>query len=123
MTASYPRDPVIAVAREGFGSLLVHGTARHLGLDNREITIFGTNDDSVATYQQYAHNLGQTVLRSGLESDFLAPDWPTFAQLDAYPHKSPKPLWRTRSEPVGRLPGSDRPAALLSPTPGAARMG
>ena len=54
MTASYPRDPVIAVAREGFGSLLVHGTARHLGLDNREITIFGTNDDSVATDQQDA---------------------------------------------------------------------
>lgn len=98
MTASCPRDSV------------------------SETTIFGTNDDPVASYQQYAHNLGQTVLRSGLESHFLAPDWPTFAQLD-YRRKSPKPLWRTRSEPVGRLPGSDRPAALLSPAPGAARLG
>lgn len=87
-----------------------------------ETTIFGTNDDPVGTYQQYAHNLGHTVLRSGLESHLLAPDWPTFAQLD-YRRKSPKPLWRTRSEPVGRLPGSDRPAALLSPAPGAARLG
>lgn len=123
MTASYPRDPVIALVGEGFGSLLVHCTARHLGLENRETTILGTNDDPVATYQQYAHNLGRTVLRSEFESHFLAPDRPTFAQLDAYPHKSPKPLWRTRSEPVGRLPGSDRPDAILSPTPGAARMG
>ena len=121
MTASYPRDPVIDLVGEGFGSLLVHCTARRLSLENREITILGTNDDPVATYQQYAHNLGQTVLRSEFESHFLAPDWPTFAQLDAYSHKSPKPLWRTRSELVGRLPRSDRPDAVLSP--GAARMG
>jgi hypothetical protein len=123
MTASYPRDAVIALVGEGFGSLLVHCTARRLCLESRETTIFGTNDDPVATYQQYVYNLVQTVLRSEFESHFLAPDWPTFAQLDAYPHNSPKPLWRTRSEPVGRLPGSDRPAALLSATPGAARMG
>ena len=123
MTASYPRDPVIAVAREGFGSLLVHGTARHLGLDNREITIFGTNDDSVATDQQDASNLGETVLRSEFVSDFLAADRPTFAQLDAYSHKSPKPLWRTRSELVARLPASDRPDPGLRPTAGAVRMG
>ncbi len=95
MTASYPRDSVIAVVGEGFGSLLVHCTARYLGFENREITIFGTNDNPVKTYQQYAYNLGQTVLRSESESHFLAPDWPTFAQLDAYSHKSLKPLWRT----------------------------
>jgi hypothetical protein len=35
------------------------------------------------------------VLRSESESHFLAPDWPTFAQLDAWSHKSLKPLWRT----------------------------
>ena len=35
------------------------------------------------------------VLRSESESHFLAPDWPTFAQLDAWAHKSLKPLWRT----------------------------
>ena len=123
MIASHPRNPVIALVGEGFGPLLVHCTARRLSSENREITILATNDDPVATYQQYAHNLGQTVVRSEFESHFLAPDWPMFAQLDAYSHKSPKPLWRTRSEPVGRLPGSDRPDAVLSPTPGAARMG
>ena len=111
----------MALVGEGFGSLLVHCTARRLSLENREITILGTNDDPVATYQQYAHSLGQTVLRSEFESPFLAPDRPTSAQLDAYSHKSPKPLWRTRSELVGRLPRSDRPDALLSP--GAVRMG
>jgi hypothetical protein len=88
----------------------------------REITILGTNDDPVATDQQYAHHLGQTVLRSESESHFLAPDRPTFAQLDSYSHKSPKPLWRTRSELVGRFPRSDRRDAVLSPAPGAARM-
>ena len=35
------------------------------------------------------------MLRSESESHFLAPDWPTFAQLDAWSHKSLKPLWRT----------------------------
>jgi hypothetical protein len=84
MIASHPRDSVIALAGEGFGPLLVNCTARRLSLENREITILATNDDPVATYQQYAHNLGQTV---------------------------------------GRLPGSDRPDAVLSPTPGAARIG
>ncbi len=76
MIASYPRDPVIALVGEGFGSLLVHWTARRRSLENREITILGTNNDPVATYQQYAHNLGQTVLRSEFESHFLGRDRP-----------------------------------------------
>jgi hypothetical protein len=122
MTASYPGDAVLALVGEGSGSLLVQRTARYLGLESRETAIFGTNDDPVATYQQYPYNLGQRVRRSELESHFLAPDRPTFARLD-YRHKSPKPLWRRRSEPVGCLPGSDRPDAALSPAPGAARMG
>jgi hypothetical protein len=86
---------VLAVVGEGFGSLLVHATARYLGFDNRQITIFGPNDRGISTYQQYAHNLGQTVLRSESESHFLAPDWPTFAQIDAWSRKSPAPLWRS----------------------------
>jgi hypothetical protein len=57
-----PRDSVIAVVGDGFGSV-VHGTARYLGFENREITIFGPSDNPVATYQQFAYNLGQTVLR------------------------------------------------------------
>ena len=95
MTASAPRDSVIAVVGDGFGSLLVHCTARYLGFTNDEITIFGPSDNPVGTYQQFAYNLGQTVLRSESESHFLAPDWPTFAQLDAWSHKSLRPLWRT----------------------------
>lgn len=123
MTASYPRDPIIALGGEGFGSLLVHRTARRPSLENREITILGTNDDRAATYQQYPHELGQTVLRSEFESHSLAPHRQTFAQLEAYSHNSPKPLRCTRAGPVRCLPGSDRPDAVVSPTPGAARMG
>jgi hypothetical protein len=95
MTASSPRDSVIAVVGDGFGSLLVHVTAQYLGFTNDEITIFGPSDNPVGTYQQFAYNLGQTVLRSESESHFLGPDWPTFAQLDAWAHKSLRPLYRT----------------------------
>ena len=95
MPASYPRDSVIAVVGDGFGSLLVHTTARYLGFENAEISIFGPSTNPVGTYQQFAYNLGQTVLRSESESHFLAPDWPTFAQIDAWSRRSPAPLWRT----------------------------
>ena len=95
MTASAPRDSVIAVVGDGFGSLLVHVTAHYLGFTNDQISIFGPSDNPVGTYQQYAYNLGQTVLRSESESHFLGPDWPTFAQLDAWAHKSLRPLYRT----------------------------
>jgi hypothetical protein len=95
VTASYPRDSVLAVVGDGFGSLLVHTTARYLGFSNSEITIFGPSTNPVGTYQQFAYNLGQTVLRSESESHFLAPDWPTFAQIDAWSRRSPAPLWRS----------------------------
>jgi hypothetical protein len=86
---------VIAVVGDGFGSLVVHATSRYLGFTNDEISIFGPNDNPVGTYQQFATNLGQTVLRSESESHFLAPDWPTFAQLDAWSHRSIAPLVRS----------------------------
>jgi len=95
MPATAPRDSVIATVGDGFGSLLVHTTARYLGFENEQLSVFGPSDNPVATYQQFAYNLGQTVLRSESESHFLAPDWPTFAQLDAWSHKSLRPLWRT----------------------------
>jgi len=95
MPATAPRDSVIATVGDGFGSLLVHTTARYLGFENEQLSVFGPSDNPVGTYQQFAYNLGQTVLRSESESHFLAPDWPTFAQLDAWSHKSLKPLWRT----------------------------
>jgi len=95
VAATYPRDSVLAVVGDGFGSLLVHATARYLGFTIPEITIFGPSANPVGTYQQFAYNLGQTVLRSESESHFLAPDWPTFAQIDAWSHRSLAPLWRS----------------------------
>lgn len=86
---------MIAVVGDGFGSLIVHATATYLGFSNEEITVFGPSANPVGTYQQFASNLGQTVLRSESESHFLAPDWPTFAQLDAYAHRSLRPLYRS----------------------------
>src|SRR3712207_9468581 len=49
----------------------------------------------VGTYQQFAYNLGQTVLRSESESHFLPADWPTFSQLDAWARLDPAPLFRS----------------------------
>jgi hypothetical protein len=90
-----PRDSTIAVVGDGFGSLIVYATAIYLGFRPDQITIFGPNDNPVATYQQFAYNLGQTVLRSESESHFLPADWPTFAELDAWSRRSVKPLFRS----------------------------
>src|SRR5438067_12522441 len=95
MTATAPRDSVIAVVGDGFGSLIVHATATYLGFDKEQISIFGPSENPVGTYRQFAYNLRQTVLRSESESHFLAPDWPTFAQLDAWSRRSVRPLWRS----------------------------
>jgi len=93
--AQQPRDSVIAVVGDGFGSLQVFTTAVYLGFDPEQIAIYGPGDDPVGTYGQFAHNLGQTVLRSESESHFLPADWPTFAQLDAWSRKSIRPLLRS----------------------------
>jgi hypothetical protein len=95
MAASPPRDATLAVVGDGFGSLLVYSTAIYLGFKPEEITIYGPSDNPVATYQQFAYNLGQTVLRSESESHFLPADWPTFGQLDAYSRRSIAPLLRS----------------------------
>jgi hypothetical protein len=95
MAVVQPRDSTVAVIGDGFGSLLVYGTAVYLGFRPDQITIFGLSDSAVDTYMQSAYNLGQTVLRSESESHFLPADWPTFAQLDAWATKSIEPLVRT----------------------------
>jgi hypothetical protein len=95
MAATAPRDSVIAVVGDGFGSLIVHSTAIYLGFKPDELAIFGTAESPVATYQQFAYNLGQTVLRSESESHFLPADWPTFAEIDAFSHRSVEPLARS----------------------------
>src|SRR6266542_429441 len=84
MTLAHPRDSTIAVVGDGFGSGLVYTTA-----------VYGPNNNPVATYQQFAYNLGQTILRSESESHFLPADWPTFAQLDAWTRRSVAPLLRS----------------------------
>jgi hypothetical protein len=95
MAAKAPRDSTLAVVGDGFGSLIVYSTAVYLGFRPQELTIYGTGDNPVGTYQQFAHNLGQTVLRSESESHFLPADWPTFGQLDAWSHRSVAPLLRS----------------------------
>src|ERR671938_1541086 len=95
MPVAPPRDSTLAVVGDGFGSLIVYSTAVYLGFRPEEISIFGPSDNPVGTYQQFAFNLGQTVLRSESESHFLPADWPTFAQLDAWSRRSVRPLVRS----------------------------
>ena len=91
-------DVTIAVVGDGFGALMVYTTAVYLGFRPDQIGIFGESTNPVGTYQQFAWNLGQTVLRSEAESHFLPADWPTFSQLDAFARVDPSPLLRS----VGR---------------------
>ena len=95
MPARAPRDSTIAVVGDGFGSLIVYATARYLGFEPSQLAIYGPSDNSVRTYQQFAYNLGQTVLRSESESHFLPADWPTFGQIEAFSRRSPQPLLRS----------------------------
>ncbi|MGI8631694.1 MAG: hypothetical protein ACR2NA_04005 [Solirubrobacterales bacterium] len=95
---THPEDVSLAVIGDGFGALLVYTTAVYMGFRPEQIGIFGENLNPVSTYQQFAWNLGQTVLRSESESHFLPADWPTFAQMEAYARKDPSPLFRS----VGR---------------------
>ena len=87
----------IAVVGDGFGSLIVQSTAVYLGFRRDDVAVFGPSTNPVGTYQQFAYNLGQTVLRSESESHFLPADWPTFAQLDAWSRRSLRPLARSIS--------------------------
>jgi hypothetical protein len=89
------QDVAIGVMGDGFGALLVYTTAIYLGFKPDQIGIFGKNLIPTSTYQQFAWNLGQTVLRSESESHFLPADWPTFAQLDAWSRKDPSALFRS----------------------------
>jgi hypothetical protein len=89
------QDVTVGVLGDGFGALLVYTTAMYLGFRPEQVGIFGKNLIPTSTYQQFAWNLGQTVLRSESESHFLPADWPTFAQLDAWSRKDVTPLIRS----------------------------
>src|SRR2546430_4326882 len=95
MPLTNPRDSTIAVIGDGFGSLIVYSTAVYLGFRPEEITIYGPSNNPVKTYQQFAYNLGQTVLRSESESHFLPADWPTFAELETWSRRSLMPMIRS----------------------------
>src|SRR3954463_13849557 len=88
-------DVRVGVVGDGFGALLVYTTAIYLGFKPEQLGIFGENLNPVATYQQFAWNLGQTVLRSESGSHFLPADWPTFAELHPSSRRSPAPLFRS----------------------------
>ena len=47
MPAAPPQDSTIAVVGDGFGSLLVHATARYLGFAPEQIRIYGTSTTAV----------------------------------------------------------------------------
>jgi hypothetical protein len=113
------QDAVIGVVGNGFGSLLVYTTAVYLGFRPDEIAIFGESTNPVATYQQFAWNLGQTVLRSESESHFLPADWPTFAELDAWARRDLSPLLRS----AGRKFNPGVPDILAEATIVAKRLG
>ncbi|HEX2032118.1 MAG TPA: hypothetical protein VHL78_12100 [Actinomycetota bacterium] len=119
MPLSQPRDSQVAIVGDGFGSLLVYATAVYLGFRPDQVTVYGTNDHPVATYQQFAYNLGQTVLRSESESHFLPADWPTFGQLDAWSRRSPAALFRS----IGRKYNPGVPDVLAEATVVARRLG
>jgi hypothetical protein len=91
------RDYLIGIVGGGFGALQIYTTAVYLGFEPEQIGIWGDEVDPVRTYEQFAWNLGQTVLRSESESHFLPADWPTFAQLDAYTRRDVRPLFRSIS--------------------------
>jgi hypothetical protein len=88
-------DFSIGIVGDGFGALLVYVSAVYMGFRPEQIGVFGKNLVPTSTYQQFAWNLGQTVLRSESESHFLPADWPTFAQIDAWARKDPSPLFRS----------------------------
>lgn len=114
-----PRDSSIAIVGDGFGSAIVFATAVYLGFRPDQITIYGTNDNPVNTYQQFAFNLGQTVLRSESESHFLPADWPTFAQLECWSRGSPSPMFRS----IGRKYNPGVPDILAEVTVVGRRLG
>ena len=88
-------DVTIGVVGDGFGALQIYVAAVYLGFAPEQIGIFGEQTNPAHTYQQFAWNLGQTILRSESESHFLPADWPTFAELDAWARRDPSPLFRS----------------------------
>ena len=108
----HPQDVVLGVIGDGFGALLVYTTAVYLGFRPEQIGIFGETDNPVGTYQQFAWNLGQTVLRSESESHFLPADWPTFAADGCC--RPPQPR---SAAPLGRAASSTPACPRSSPKP------
>jgi len=112
MSTNGTRDSKIAVVGDGFGSLIVYSTAIYLGFKPEDITIYGPSDNPVGTYQQFAYNLGQTVLRSESESHFLPATGPPSASSTPTPTAARRPSY-------ARSAASTTPASpTSSPRPG-----
>ena len=94
MTAA-AEDVTLGVVGDGFGALQIYAAAIYLGFAPEQVGIFGEQTNPAHTYQQFAWNLGQTILRSESESHFLPADWPTFAEMDAWARRDPSPLLRS----------------------------
>src|SRR4051812_31455592 len=92
MPLAQPRESTIAVIGDGLGSALVQSTAIYLGFAPEQVTVYGPADRPWTRYQHDATGLGQSLLRSASASQFLPADWPTFAELDAWSRRSPRPL-------------------------------
>jgi hypothetical protein len=88
-------DVAIGVVGDGLGALQIYAGAVYLGFAPQQIGIFGEQTNPAHTYQQFAWNLGQTILRSESESHFLPADWPTFAEMTAWARRDPAPLLRS----------------------------
>src|SRR5215218_8580785 len=123
MTLGQPRDSTIGIVGDGFGSAFVYTTAVYLGFRPEQITVFGPSGNPVATYQQFAYNLGQTILRSESESHFLPADWPTFAQLGAAVPVGPAQVQPGRRRDPSRGDHRAEPAGMeRQPAAGADRL-
>ena len=91
----HPEDVTLGVVGSGFGALQIYAAAIYLGFAPEQVGIFGEQTNPAHAYQQFAWNLGQTILRSESESHFLPADWPTFAEMDAWARRDPSPLFRS----------------------------
>ena len=95
MAGTTAEDVTLGVVGDGFGALQIYAAAVYLGFAPEQIGIFGEQTNPAHAYQQFAWNLGQTILRSESESHFLPADWPTFAEMDAWARRDPSPLFRS----------------------------
>ena len=96
MPLSGPRDSTLAIVGDGFGSLIVYGTAVYLGFRPEQITIYGPSDQ--AGRRPTSSSRTTSVRRCSARSRSRTSCRPTgrrSRQLDAWSRRSVKPLFRS----------------------------